>query len=149
MMAVTKRKGRWVDDWYERMPDGSLIRRTKSFSTKAAAKDHADRRDQATPAGRPAVDPGITLADYAKLLLVRHDGAPRAKEVIADTLDNHLSPTFGHFVLREIDRARAKEFLATKKREPIYKRGKGGRLSSASYPATARRHPKPRAVSVQ
>jgi integrase len=149
-MAVRKRKGRYVDDYYERMPDGSLARRTKWFRTKRAAADHADRREQATPAGRPAVDPAITFADYGKLLLARHEGEPRTKEVLADTLRNHLLPTFGHFVLREIDRASAKTFLKAKKDEPICKRGKDGAVlrDAAGAPVILRTHRSPRSVRI-
>src|SRR5262245_48325278 len=128
-MAVRRGKGKrrkpFRDEWYDRQPSGGLKRRTKWFLTKKAADDHADRRKQATPAGRPSMDPVSSVAEVVasllKLMVVRRGNTARSYRTIINT---HVLPRCGPWSMRDLSRGVVLDFLVEKGTEPVVRRGK-------------------------
>src|SRR5262245_20114933 len=128
-MAVRRGKGKrrrpFKDEWRDPQPDGTLKRRTKWFATKKAADDHADRRRQQTPAGRPSLDPGSTVAVVVAELLnaiaLRRGNTVRSYRSVINT---HILPNFGDWPMRELSRGIVFKFLVEKGTEPVVRRGK-------------------------
>jgi integrase len=135
-MAVRRGQGRrqkvWKDEWYDRLPDGSLKRRTKWFATKTAAEAHADRRKQTAAAGRPSLDPGSTVSEVCasllKVMLLNRGNTARSYESIINT---HILPRFGDWPMRDLSRGHVYEFLVEKGTEPVVRRGKRLRVRRA------------------
>jgi integrase len=129
-MAVRRGKGKrrkpFKDEWYDRQPNGGYKRRTKWFSTKKAADDHAGLRRRTTPAGRPSMDPGGTVADVVASLLrlialSRRGNTARSYRTIINT---HVLPRFGAWPMRDLSRGVILDFLEEKGTEPVIRRGK-------------------------
>ena len=117
MACIRKRRGRYVVDYY----DAAGLRRIPSFRTKEEAEDHYA---EVVPASRqkiqPAVDPNITVSDYADHWLAClgvTDLKPRTVESYADTLRLHLLPQLGRARVRDLQKARIKALLVEKATE--------------------------------
>jgi integrase len=128
-MAVKRAKGKrrrpFKAEWYDRQPDGGLKRRTKWFTTKRGADDHAERRKQTAPRGRPLLDPASTVADVCasllKVMLLNRGNTARSYRSI---IDMHVLPRFGDWPMRDLSRGHVYEFLVEKGTEPVVRRGK-------------------------
>ena len=114
-MAVSKRRGKWVADYY----DAFKRRRWQTFPTKKAAEDFEAkaRVTRSTQATTPTVDPDIRFSDYASRFL-KSCGArgikPRTIERYDGALRLHLVPRLGPLKVREISRPVVKGLLESK-----------------------------------
>src|SRR5262245_60732181 len=128
-MAVRRGKGKrqrpFKDEWRDHQPDGTSKRRTKWFATRKAAEDHADRRRRQTPAGRPSLDPGSTVAvvvaDLLEAIVLRRGNTVRSYR---SNINTHILPNFGNWPMRELGRGVVLKFLVEKGTEPVVRRGK-------------------------
>ncbi len=112
MACIRQRRGRWVLDYR----DGAGRRRWETFDTKAEAEDAFAR---AVPASRerqfPAVDPDVTVRDYAKRWLSLCAGLkPRTRESYRHKLNGHILPALGMLKVRKLHRGAIKTLVAEK-----------------------------------
>lgn len=102
------RPGKWLVDYRE-----NGRRRWATFDRKEQAEDYLAKVIPASRqrTGQPLVDPTITVADYAKRWLERHDVSARTREEYEKVYRNHIAPAFGAFQVRGVTRPHVKEFV--------------------------------------
>jgi integrase len=113
MACIKKRRGRWVVDYR----DSAGSRRWVTCRTRDEAKTVLrDKLVESSQSIRPAVDPNITVSDYAKrwLKLAEVTLKPRTLESYTATLRRYLLPAFEKTKVRQLARGRVKVFLAEK-----------------------------------
>jgi integrase len=113
MACIRKRRGKWVADYR----DAAGCRRWVTCQTRREAEDQLGRLLPATrQANQPAVDPDITLREYAErwLSLIAATVKRRTLASYKQTLDNHILPVFGSRKVRQLQKGRIKMFLAEK-----------------------------------
>jgi integrase len=112
-MAVRRRGKRWVADYY----DNARVRRWKTFDTREAAKDfEAEERTRRNRSQKAAVDPAITLKDYADRWLgqLAATAKPSTVSLYRQRLDLHVLPTLGRIPLRDLGRKQIRDLLVAK-----------------------------------
>jgi integrase len=113
MACIRKRRGRYVVDYR----DSAGSRRWISCRTRREANDILrDKLVESSQPTRPAVDPNISVGDYAKrwLKLAGATIKPRTLESYTATLRRYLLPVFEKTKVRQLARGRVKAFLAEK-----------------------------------
>jgi integrase len=113
MACIRKRRGKWVVDYR----DGAGIRRWKTYETKREAEDFLDvERPKTRQWTQSAVDPGITVKDYAERwkVLIASTVKPRTLVSYTQNLTLHILPVFGAYKVQHLMRGQIKAFLANK-----------------------------------
>jgi integrase len=113
MACIRKRRGKWVVDYR----DGAGIRRWTTCQTRRDAEQVLAERVRATGQhSRPAVDPNISVAQYAeRWLSIASSGLKRGTVHSYDgALKRHILPILGHTKLRKLHRMQIKDLLVLK-----------------------------------
>ncbi len=113
MACIRRRRGTWVVDYR----DSAGRRRWLTCETRRAAEDVlAERVKESRQTTRPAVDPDLTVSEYAErwLALIASAVKPRTLHSYGQTLRLHLLPTFGPSQVRHLHKGRIRAFLAEK-----------------------------------
>ncbi len=113
MACIRKRRGKWVVDYR----DAAGIRRWVTCQTRRVAEDVlSEKVRESRQRQRPAVDPNLTVAEYAErwLALIAPSVKPRTVETYRHALRLHLLPALGAQEVRQVHKAQIKAILAQK-----------------------------------
>ncbi len=111
MACMRKRRGKWVVDYR----DTAGIRRWITCDTRGEAESQLDEKRRESRQGtRPAVNPDITLEEYARRWLGILKATVKAATYTSydNTLRLHVLPTFGRVKVRRLQRGVLKAWLA-------------------------------------
>jgi integrase len=114
MACVRKRRGRWVVDYRDAWNRRRWITcQSKREADILCAEKQRERREGA---GRPTVDPDITIDKYADrwLQFIRATVKPRTAASYRQMVDLHILPTLGDIKIRQLQKGRIKNLLAEK-----------------------------------